>query len=216
MYVTTYVNGSGSTFKYSTNGINWTQGSFSTSNIRYVTFVNGKFLASQIYGDNSGIFYYSTSTDGVNWTSVTQIYVVGTSSNIIYFVKDKFFQTPALNNKLGISTDGITDWEFIDTPVVFNNIICVNNKFYGFSEDNFMSYSSDGYDWSKPVKNLYLASSNKIYDGNKIVSVGCNLSTNFNNMFCTLFKDKKEFDIGMFIPENNYYVFSDLVIEMTD
>ena len=79
-FVSTYVLKS-NTFAYSTDGINWTEGTISETSRKWasICYGNGKFVTiewkSHDIGDN--YFYFAYSTDGINWTekhlSVTEI-----------------------------------------------------------------------------------------------------------------------------------------------
>lgn len=60
---------------YSTDGINWTNVTFSSGTFYGITFANNKFICV----GNSGYSFYSS--DGINWTAMS-----GLSSNIFYNV----------------------------------------------------------------------------------------------------------------------------------
>ena len=106
--------GMSSNNSYSTDGINWTNGSFLGT--EYVTFGNGLFVAVG-YASVSGVptsFIY-TSTNGINWTSRTPSEAMW-FQDIAYgnglFVAVARFGT----NRIMTSPDGIT-WTSRSTPI---------------------------------------------------------------------------------------------------
>ena len=69
-------------FIYSTDGINWTEGTISETSRRWasICYGNGKFVTIEWDSHNgrgNNYFYFAYSTDGINWTekhlSVTEI-----------------------------------------------------------------------------------------------------------------------------------------------
>ena len=90
-------------FAYSTDGINWTESTISSTSRSWqsVCYGNGKFVAVA-----SSTNYFAYSTDGMNWTE-------GTISNTsrewrsVCYGNDKFVAVAWFSNYFAYSTDGI-------------------------------------------------------------------------------------------------------------
>ena len=88
----------------STDGVTWTavtNSTFGTSEIRAITYGDGKFVAG---GDDGKM---ATSTDGVTWTAVANS-TFGTSAICAIAYGDGKFVASGYDGKMATSTDGVT------------------------------------------------------------------------------------------------------------
>jgi len=139
---------SGNSYKYSTDGSNWTSGSFgSISNVRFWDFIyaNGKLYAFFNKSTTAGqAQLYLTSTDGINWvTNTYKSFISSTQlsvgSNVIPVYKNGIFviggssgqgnddttSIVAPSGGLRLSTNGV-DWvtvnRYSDTSTQFTDV----------------------------------------------------------------------------------------------
>ncbi len=161
IFVTTSQNSN--TFAYSTDGMNWTEGTISETK-RYwysVCYGNNKFVA--VSGNNGDISnengkYFAYSMDGMNWTEGT---ISDTSRNwhSVCYGNGKFVVV-ADNNYFAYSTDGITWTEgtISDTRRSWNSVCYGNDKFVTVATNNgyssnengkYFAYSTDGITWTE-------------------------------------------------------------------
>ena len=116
---------SSNVFAYSTDGINWTQGTMPSSQYwENICYGNGKFVVIAENGSDTNIYAYST--DGITWTQGTMPRIQVWRS--VCYGNGKFVAV-ADSSKFAYSTDGITWTEGI-MPSPFWDLVCYgNNKF---------------------------------------------------------------------------------------
>ena len=113
-------------FAYSTDGINWTEGTISnTGRIWFsICYGNGKYVAVAL--DTN---YFAYSMDGITWTEGT---ISDTSRNwhSVCYGNDKFIAVANNSNNFAYSYDGITWTEGMisDTSRNRYSICCSNNS----------------------------------------------------------------------------------------
>lgn len=144
---------------YSTDGINWTQGTSPTSTIYTLSYGNGNFLAIS----NTGTPY--TSTNGVVWTQRTfhTTISIGSTYNNARFANGKFIVLDNNNSTTAsVSTDGIT-WSAGTMPVAgyWSSLTYGNGKYVAIAQsETKAAYSTDGFSWTLST----LPSSRNWYD----------------------------------------------------
>ena len=122
---------------------------FSSTSINAITYGNGKFVAvggSKFPPAGKGAY----STDGVNWTAISDMKFSGTQINAIAYGNGKFVAV-GNNGKGAYSTDGvnwtaISDMKFDGAPI--NAITYSNNIFVAVGSFGRGSYSTDGINWT--------------------------------------------------------------------
>ena len=128
-------------FSYSTDGINWTESTISSTS-RYwysVCYGNDKFVAVPM---ESNTFAYST--DGINWTETSN----GLNSRrwrTICYGNGKFVTIAYSSKYSAYSTDGITWTEstISDTSRNWNSVCYGNGKFVAVAyNSNYFAYGS--------------------------------------------------------------------------
>ena len=121
------VAGNSNYFAYSTDGINWTEGTISSTGRSWysVCYGNGKYVA--VAGNSN---YFAYSTDGINWTEGT-ISSTGRDWGPVCYGNDKFVVVAYHSNYFAYSTDGITWTEstISDTNRTWNSVCYGNDKF---------------------------------------------------------------------------------------
>ena len=151
-------------FAYSTDGINWTEGTISNTS-RYwqsVCYGNGKFVAiSSNNGSSSNVNgkYFAYSTDGITWTEGTISNTSRQWSSVCYG-NGKYVAVAYNSNYFAYSTDGITWTEgtISDTNRYWISVCYGNGKFIAISSNNgsssnvngkYFAYSTDGITWTE-------------------------------------------------------------------
>ena len=137
-------------FAYSTDGINWTEGTISSTS-RYwqsICYGNDKFVVVA-YQSN----YFAYSTDGINWTE-------GTISSTkrwwwsVCYGNGKFVAVAYNTNYFAYSTDGI-NWiegtisDISSTGGEWNSVCYGNGKFVAVASSKVFAYSTDGINWTE-------------------------------------------------------------------
>ena len=156
-------------FAYSTDGINWTQGTMPASTFwRSVTYGNGKFVAVT----ESSISAYST--DGINWTQTAMPSEQNWIS--VCYGDNKFVAVATENNVSAYSTDGI-NWTQTAMPSgdIWTSVCYGDNKFVAVGyERNSYAYSYNGYQWYAINLSNVLMANSMCYspDHNYYVTVG--------------------------------------------
>ena len=134
------------TFAYSTDGINWTEGTMPSSHDwDSVCYGNGKFVAVAM--NNSNTFAYST--DGINWTKGTMPSIQTWGS--VCYGNGKFVAVAEQSNVFAYSTDGI-NWTQGTMPSShrWTSVCYGNGKFVaGSLSSNVFAYSTDGITWTE-------------------------------------------------------------------
>ena len=133
-------------FAYSTDGMNWTESTISSTS-RYwysVCYGNGKFVA--VANNN----YFAYSTNGINWTEGT----ISSTNREWYSVcyGNGKFVAVASSNYFAYSTDGITWTEstISDTDRSWQSVCYGNDKFVTVTNgSNYFAYSTDGMNWTE-------------------------------------------------------------------
>ena len=156
-------------YAYSYDGINWTETQFTNVSITgKVCFGNGKFVvcSASSNGASNTVAIYS-STDGINWTTATDIsqlsydfleeytgvFTDGDVTRLYPCYGNGKFVAVTDNYSLSVySTDGLT-WtrvSIIDYPNIKFRAICYgNDKFVAVAYNtNYFAYSSDGITWT--------------------------------------------------------------------
>ena len=110
------------------------------SNIRDITYGNGKFVA---VGSNAGTYLVAYSTDGITWATSP----LGFNGGSIIYGDNKFV---IVGEKSAYSTDGIT-WTTMIMPIAadWNRVTYGGGKFVAVSISNDGAYSSDGINWKQ-------------------------------------------------------------------
>ena len=137
--------GYGSYFAYSTDGINWTEGTISSTSRDWlsVCYGNGKFV-TVAWSSN----YFAYSTDGINWTEGT----ISNTSRYWYSVcygNGKFVTVADSSKYFAYSTDGITWTEgtISSTSRNWRSVCCGNGIFISITSNYYYAYSIDGINW---------------------------------------------------------------------
>ena len=162
-------------FAYSTDGINWTEGTISGTSRRWssVCYGNDKFVT---VGNDTNYFAYST--DGINWTEGT---ISSTSRQWISvcYGNDKFVAVARNSSKYFVySTDGITWTEstISNTSRDWYSVCYGNGKFVTVADtSNYFAYSTDGINWTEGTISSTSRWWNSVcYGNNKFVAVALN------------------------------------------
>ena len=175
-------------FAYSTDGINWTEGTIPNYIWRSVCYGNDKFVA---VGDGIAIY----STDGITWTESTL--PSNQSWRSVCYGNGKFV-TVASNgsNLFAYSTDGI-NWTHGTFPISINTIrftdTCYGNgKFIaiGTGDDpdyitNLFMYSDDGINWTQGSLPKSIIWSSICYGNDKFVITGYERENGITIMYST-------------------------------
>ena len=134
-------------FAYSTDGINWTESTISSTS-RYwqsICYGNDKFVTVA-----SNTNYFAYSTDGINWTEGT---ISDTSRDwqSICYGNDKFVVVAYQSNYFAYSTDGInwTEGTISSTGGEWNSVCYGNGKFVAVASSKVFAYSTDGINWTE-------------------------------------------------------------------
>ena len=163
-------------FAYSTDGINWTEGTISDTSRTWtsVCYGNGKFVAITW---NSNYFAYST--DGITWTEGT---ISDTSRNwhSVCYGNGKFVAVADSTNIFAYSTDGMnwTEGTISSTSRDWYSVCYGNGKFITIDrryKSNIFAYSMDGINWTETM--ISETSINKswrviCYGNDKFVAIG--------------------------------------------
>ena len=154
-------------FAYSTDGINWTEGTISDTS-RYwgsVCYGNNKYVA--VSGDN-----FAYSTNGINWTEVNNI---GLNWQSVCYGNDKFVAVAYSTNYFAYSTDGInwTKGTISSTNKGWGSVCYGNDKFVAVAYNNYYyAYSTDGITWTEgTISNTSRQWWSVCYGNNKFVAV---------------------------------------------
>ena len=163
-------------YAYSTDGINWTEGTISDTN-RYwnsICYGNGKFVV--IDWNSTNIIAYST--DGINWTEGTISSTGSRYWNSICYGNGKFV-TISSSDYFAYSTDAIT---WIEGTVRDNSSGSYNWNSICYGNDKFVAvaingtkvfvYSTDGIHWTEgnlPISKQWYS---VCYGNDKFVAVG--------------------------------------------
>ncbi len=135
-------------FAYSTDGINWTEGTISDTsrNWQSVCYGNGKYVA---VANSSKYFAYST--DGIHWTEGT-ISNTSRSWQSVCYGNGKFIII-GNTNYFAYSTDGInwTESTISSTSRYWDSVCYGNGKFVAvaWNTNNYFAYSTDGINWTE-------------------------------------------------------------------
>ena len=134
-------------FAYSTDGINWTESTISSTS-RYwqsICYGNDKFVTVA-----SNTNYFAYSTDGINWTEGT---ISDTSRDwqSICYGNDKFVVVAYQSNYFAYSTDGInwTEGTISSTSSEWNSVCYGNGMFVAVASSKYFAYSTDGINWTE-------------------------------------------------------------------
>ena len=152
----------------SINGVDWSEPKVFTDLTYFskVIFINGKFIASGGYQNNSGNVL--SSTDGLNWSNVSVGYanIRGIAfGNGVYVVTNGYFTY--------VSSNLIT-WDFVDTQVGnLYDIIFINGKFAASCNKGYVLSSTDGKTWIPSIKAGNTTWYSIAYGNGKFVAVGC-------------------------------------------
>lgn len=170
---------------YSSDGINWSEGTISASYISRPFFVNDKFIA---YESRKGFHY---STDGKKWTLGTCDEPGFKVNNIIY-ANDKYIAVgEASQNHAGIyssenginwyrvytdrTIEGYTGGEYGILSVAYGNglFVALNNR--GSRDCTTIYYSEDGIDWMTHKMygdDMFAGPNDLIYNEGKFIAIG--------------------------------------------
>ena len=187
-------------YAYSTDGINWTEGIFSDNTLSLnLCYGNGKFVAISAINNvaNNSISVYN-STDGINWSSATDIselsydvlelitesFVIGDITDVcLCYGNGKYVGITNLYSIVMYSTDGLT-WTvgtISGTSRNWNSVCYGNGKFVAVARNsNYFAYSTDGINWTEGTISDSTRSWQSVCYGNgKFVAV----SSNYSNYF---------------------------------
>jgi len=155
---------------YSSDGVNWSEGTnstFGTGLIYAIEYGNNKFVA----GNAGGEMAYST--DGVNWKTVTNSTFTGTICSIAY--GDNQFVAGGIDGKMAYSADGAT-WTAVSNSTFgtteIRAIAYGNSKFVAVGSGGKMAYSTDGVTWTAITNSTFGSSTIYCiaYGNNKFVA----------------------------------------------
>ena len=125
---------------------------FGTGVIYSICYGNGKFVAVGSDGNGNGKGAYST--DGINWTAISDIVNDGYFSiNSICYGNGKFVVVSS-TGKGAYSTDGINWTSISDIKIDYEgtyinySVHYVNDRFMIFADEAHASYSRDGISWT--------------------------------------------------------------------
>ena len=130
---------------YSSDGINWTEVSVTSTYWNSVCYGNGKFVA--VAKNTTHVMY---STDGITWTDSTLPNSRAWVS--VCYGNGKFVTVANSSNVIAYSTDGITWTEgtISDTERTWNSICYGNGKFVMVAtQSTVYAYSTDGVTWTE-------------------------------------------------------------------
>ena len=168
-------------FAYSTNGINWTEGTISSTAREWqgVCYGNGKFVAVA-----SGTNYSAYSTDGITWTERT---ISSTNRDwwSVCYGNGKFVAVGynmanfnVSSSAVAYSTDGInwTEGTISSTAREWQGVCYGNDKFVAVAySSNYSAYSTDGINWTESTISSDSTNLKSVCYGNgKFVAVGSN------------------------------------------
>ena len=163
-------------FAYSTDGINWTEGTISDTSRTWtsVCYGNGKFVAITW---NSNYFAYSI--DGINWTE-GMISDTSRRWGSVCYGNDKFVAVADSTNIFAYSTDGInwTEGTISSTRRDWYSVCYGNGKFITIdrrSKSNIFAYSTDGINWTETmISETSIDKSWRVicYGNDKFVAIG--------------------------------------------
>ena len=162
---------------YSTDGINWTQGTMpSSQRWNSVCYGNGKYVAISY---NSDTMAYST--DGISWTQGT---IPRNRWESLCYGNGKYVAVGTNTNIMAYSTDGIS-WTQGNMPSSEDwfSVCYGNGKFVAVATNNsnIMAYSTDGISWTQgTMPNGYWPSI--CYGNGKYVAVGADKINSASNI----------------------------------
>lgn len=171
----------------STDGINWDVSSkimISNESSASITFGRGKFVAA-------GYGWLFTSTDGINWTSISEMYTY--DINDVSFINNQY--VAVAGDKLGISSDGgqimiSSDgikWNITQDGgkgVAWMNVLYGNGKYVIFEKDKSAKESTTGEKWNFLPKTPINVAAAIYQDGKYIIASTtreCYFSTDAKN-----------------------------------
>jgi hypothetical protein len=178
---------------YSSDGQSWTTATnspFGTGNnpdyvYNDIVYSDGKFIVvgADRKVDNTVIAYIpkiASSTDGINWTSVSPALFGNSSIDCIAYGGGKFVASNG-RNATAYSLDGIS-WTPIITketkdygcPDRFRCIAYGNGKWIGLESDYWMAYSSDGINWTPAFNPPDISFPKAVYGNGKFVVIDAN------------------------------------------
>ena len=132
-----------------------------------IAYGNEKYVAVGTYG------YVTTSTDGVNWTTLKQVGTINWS-NVVYG-NGNFFAITAVDKYIRLSTDGIVWTNAIEMPATANDIAYGKGKLVIACYDGKLYTSSDnGQTWKNTYSSGYDTWKLVIYANDKFVAVNSN------------------------------------------
>ncbi len=162
---------SSNVFAYSSDGINWTQGTISKQWWYSVCYGNGKFIAVAY---NSNILVYST--DGITWTQGTMPSKQSWES--MCYGNGKFVAVANGSNNSNVfaySSDGINWTEGTMPSQMYRSVCYGNDKFVAVVyNSNIFAYSSDGINWTEGTMPSKVYWWSVCYGNGKFVAVAYN------------------------------------------
>ena len=164
---------------YSTDGINWTEATISSTARHWwsICYGNNKFVAVTVDSNS----YFAYSTDGINWTEST-ISSTSRSWPSVCYGNGKFVTISGRNvnsNVFAYSTDGInwTENTISSTSRRWNCICYGNDKFVAVANNtNIFAYSTDGINWTESTLPISINCQSICY-GNGLFIIGISRST---------------------------------------
>ena len=130
---------------YSTDGINWTVGSFPSS-VKDIAFGNGRFVV--LYNDITNDIF--TSENGIGWTTRPNALVGGTGRwRSVSYTGGKFIAMGRDDAESIISIDGITWTGFSQIPkhTGFISVAYGLGKYVSVSDEGYNMTSTDAINW---------------------------------------------------------------------
>ena len=164
-----YVAVGGSRISYSIDGITW-HSSSEPNSLKNVCYGKGKFIAVG-YNNSPKLL---NSTDGINWTEITNTTISTNSIVSCCYGNGKFII--GSYNQMAYSLDGIS-WTKISQSVFDSYIhtICYGNGRFVAGDDNgHIGYSDDGVTWTKISQSYITDSIFRICYGNGKFVMGGN------------------------------------------
>ena len=177
-------------FAYSTDGINWTEGTISGTSRGWISvcYGNGKYVAVGYNIDNGYNLIsgndFAYSTDGMNWTEGT---ISSTSRRwqSVCYGNGKFVAVADISKYFAYSTDGIhwIEGTISSTNRYWESVCYGNGIFIAVASNYYYAYSIDGINWvSGKISSGDRAWQSVCYGNGIFIAVG----TVYYKAICTL------------------------------
>ena len=182
-------NGNNGTMRYSTDGLNWSNGNigsvFTGYSVTDIGWGQGKFIAG-LNGKSNATYHYATSTDGINWSEGGLIWASNAQAVNVYRIRyngDHWIAGGESRNgttNLARSTDGVT-WSnvgSVSTNAV--NALEWNGDLWLAANQGRFWTSPNGSSWTSNVPTGFTSGNGceVVWAQNAWYALGCNTTTN--------------------------------------